>query len=142
MTDMQMKKAAVLNRLYYMEMKLSALFSLRESDRKLAEKFISMFPDGDDREMLDRCVEEAQSHYKKTSEQYLRLLSEYGRLRQQTEGIISTAGNPEYVLILTARYIEHKTWDAIAEENFFGIRTVKYKHLKALDAISIDGIEK
>ena len=66
MTDAQMEKAAVLNRLWYVEMKLSALYSLKENDRKLAEKFIKMFPDKDDKEMLDRCVEEAQSHYKRT----------------------------------------------------------------------------
>lgn len=142
MTDAQMEKAAVLNRLWYVEMKLSALYSLKENDRKLAEKFIKMFPDKDDKEMLDRCVEEAQSHYKRTSEQYMQILSQYGRLREQTERIINTANEPEYIMILTARYIEHKTWETIAEENFLGLRTVKYKYLKALDAVSIDGQEE
>ncbi|MBE6846171.1 MAG: hypothetical protein E7508_10840 [Ruminococcus sp.] len=137
MTQTQLEKATWLNRAYYIKLKLDSLYSLSQEDRRRAQSFMEMLPQKDEPAMVELCRRIADINVEKSNQKYIETLSMYNVIRVEIESAIEKIDNPEYQCLLTAHYIENKSWKQIAEENFYGLRTVKYKHLKALDAIEI-----
>lgn len=136
MTTEQMNKSAWLNRLYYLKLKLNSLYSLRESDKKNAQSLIEMIP-CKDTQLLQECRKIIEDSFRATEEKYVKLLNMYNITRHEIETAIEKIEDFELQTILIAHYLEHKPWNIIAKENYYGLRTVKYKHLKALDLVNI-----
>ncbi len=133
MTTEQMSKSTWLNRLYYLKLKVESLYSLKESERKQAKAFIEMMPVRENCGIKVECEKIIEDNLKASEEKYLKLLRLYNEVRHEIEAAIEKIDDLELQGILTSHYLEHKPWNAIAKENFYGLRTVKYKHLKALD---------
>lgn len=137
MTNEQRDKICKLNCLYYAELKLNALFSIKENDKKLARKIVNKFPDKNYESEFSECLEMTVDFYKKTVDNYISALKNYLKIREETEIIINSIDNDELSSILRYHYIEHKTWEKIAENMYYSLRTVKYKHKTALDKIKL-----
>lgn len=137
MTEQQIFKTVWLNRAYFIKLKLSALYSLKENDKKRAKSFIEMLPCKSDPEIAERCKAILEQSAIKSEEKYLHILNLYNETREETESAIEKIDDEEYQALLIAHYLDHKSWNQIARENFYGLRTVKYKHLKALDMLEI-----
>ena len=137
MTNEQLEKINVLNKLYYAEMKLKSLKSLKIDDKKRAKNFIDIFPDKSDNKAFSDYKREVCSFYKKSAGNYLIALREYLDIREKTEKIIDSAEDVELCSILRYRYLEYRTWEKIAEKMYYSLRNVKYKHKAALDKIKI-----
>lgn len=135
MTQTQLEKAAWLNRAYYVKLKLDSLYSLSQEDRRRAESFMEMLPYKDEPAMVELCRRLADKNAEKSSRRYFEILETYNAVRDEIEQAIDKIEDTEYQFLLTTHYLENKPWKQIAEENFYGVRTVKYKHLKALDAL-------
>ncbi len=135
MTTEQMDKSAWLNRLYYLKLKVNSLYSLKESERNQARTFIEMMPVRESGMISKECEKIIEDNLKADEEKYLKLMRLYNEVRQEIEDTIEKIDDYELQVILTSHYLEHKTWNVIAKENFYGLRTIKYKHLKALDLI-------
>ncbi len=125
----------MLNRLYYAETKLNAAYSVKNSDRKRAESFIKKFPEKNTGKEFEVCRKEARDFYKFSAKTYLDAFKEYRNIRVETEKIINSVNDGELSALLKYRYIDHMTWEKIAEKMFYSLRTVKYKHKTALDKI-------
>ena len=54
---------------------------------------------------------------------------------QEIRQAINAVENPNYRLILENRYLNHLTWEQIAEVMFISDRHVRRLHVKALDAV-------
>ena len=137
MTEQQISKTVWLNRAYFIKLKLDSLYSLKENDKKRAKSFINMLPCKDDSDIIERCKAISEQSALKSEEKYLHILNLYNEVRTEIESAIEKISNEEYQALLIAHYIDHKSWNQIAKENFYGLRTVKYKHLKALDMLKI-----
>lgn len=137
MTQKQLEKTAWLNRAYYIKLKLDSLYSLCQEDRRRAKSFMKMLPKKDEPAIVELCCRLADKNAEKSNQKYIEVLGAYNAIREEIEEAIDKIGNPEYQFLLTAHYLENKPWKQIAEENFYGVRTVKYKHLKALDSLNI-----
>lgn len=133
MTNEQLEKINILNRLYYAETKLNAAYSVKNSDRKRAESFIEGFPEKDNSRGFEECQKEARNFYKFSAKIYLEALKEYRQIREKTEKIINSVNDDELSALLKYRYIDYLSWEKIAEKMFYSLRTVKYKHKAALD---------
>lgn len=140
MTEQQISKTIWLNRAYFIKLKLNALYSLKESDKKSAKSFIEMLPCKSDPEIVEKCKAISEKSAIKSEEKYLQILNLYNKIREETESAIEKIDDEEYQALLIAHYIDHKSWNRIARDNYYGLRTVKYKHLKALDKLDIKNI--
>lgn len=135
MINEQIEKIDKLNRLYYAEIKLNSLYSIKVYDKKYARKIIEAFPDKSNDDALYNCRREVCDFYKKSVSNYLDALREYMSIRKETERIINSVEDDELCSILRYRYIEHMTWEKISEKMYYSLRNVKYKHKNALDKI-------
>lgn len=137
MTKEQLEKINKLNLLYYAEMKLKSTYSIKADDKKRAKNFIEKFPEKDDNKSFMECKKEAYDFYKDSSKCYLNALKEYRQIRKETEKTIDSVEDDELCALLKYHYIEYKTWEKIAEEMYYSLRTIKYKHKTALDKIKL-----
>ena len=58
-------------------------------------------------------------------------------IREEIRQAISDIHDPELEAILTRRYLLYETTQEIARQMFFNVRTIKRKHIKALEKITI-----
>ncbi len=137
MTQKQTEKIEWLNRLQFIKIKLDSLTSLKKTDQKNSVGFIENMPECDDPQIKEVCHRIAEYQAKKTAEKYIEILTLYNQVRDEIENAIEKIPDTKYQMILTSHYIENKSLAKIAQENFFSIRCVKYKHLEAIDLLEI-----
>ncbi len=126
-----MTKSIWLNRPFYFKKKLDALYSLKDMDIKQSEKLENVFPE------KQKLLEISETISRRSNEKYTKLLEDYNNIRKEVENAIEKIDDFELQALLIAHYLENKSWKTIATENYYGVRTVKYKHLKALDCLEI-----
>lgn len=141
MTTVQIKKTVWLNRLYYIKLKLDCLYSLKESDRKHAQKLMEMIPDKNDPKLSEECGKIIDDSNNSNTEKYMEILNLYNNVKNEIFSAIDVINDFELQAILISHYLEYKPWNVVASEKFYSLRTVKYKHLKALDLLNINESE-
>lgn len=55
----------------------------------------------------------------------------------EIESVINKIDNIDLRTVLTYHYLLYMTWENVAEEMNYSVRTVKYKHKKALDLVEL-----
>lgn len=135
MTEQQIIKSQWLGRVYFSRLKVKSLASLKDKDRQECESFIEKIPESCTPDMNNECCGIASAIAQRSAEKYMEALENYNKIRMEVESAIEKIDDYEYQALLTAHYIEGKTWEVISEEMYYSIRTIKYKHLKALDAL-------
>jgi len=135
LTDEQLEKIAWLNRAFHAEKKVKALGSLLERDKERAKDISANYEKNDKGRSDSRTngMEEALLMLAETEEKYNNALSEYTRCRREIETVIRELHNDELEALLSRHYLSYETWGQVSENMDCCIRTVKYKHKKALD---------
>ena len=59
------------------------------------------------------------------------------RIYSEIETVINNVEDIELRTVLTYHYLSYMTWETVAEKMNCAVRTVKYKHKKALDKVCI-----
>ena len=137
MTEQQIIKSQWLGRVYFSRLKVKSLASLKEKDKHECKDFIGSIPENCTPDMYSKCSKVAAAIAQRSAENYIEALENYNKIRMEVESAIEKISDYEYQTLLTSHYIENKTWEVISDEMFYSIRTIKYKHLKALDALQI-----
>lgn len=138
MTDEQNKKIEWLNRAKYTRNALSALERLKVEKRAMATACgINYENDG------------AQSggHKNGTEIKFINLAEveekiEYAKkelhdVHKEVESAINRVQNIELRTILINHYLNFLSWEETAEEMKYSVRSIKYKHVQALDELKI-----
>ncbi|MBQ3567173.1 MAG: hypothetical protein IJA12_08335 [Oscillospiraceae bacterium] len=116
---------AWLNRLYHAEKKLEALEQLYRSDEK-RKKHIS-----------EVCGAETEITQETdfSLPKYRKYLSEYSRIRTETENAIELLDNEILEAIFIYRYIEGFTLEQIAEKMNYSVITIKRRHKEGVQKL-------
>lgn len=139
MTDEQLEKIAWLNRAFHAEKKVKALGSLLERDKERAKDISANYEKNDKGRSDSRTngIEEILLLLAESEEKYNKALAEYTHCRREIETVIRGLHNDELEAVLSRHYLNYETWEQVAENMDYGVRTVKYKHKKALDKFAL-----
>lgn len=137
MTEKQLEKINILNKLHYAEMKLRSANSIKNNDKKLGRALLKAIPADDSENSYKNYKKEILGFYKNSAENFITAFKEYKKIREDTERLINTVSDEELAAILKYRFIEYKTWEEIASVMYFSVRTAKYKYKKALDKLIV-----
>lgn len=57
------------------------------------------------------------------------------RTKGEIKRCIATAGEPELEAVLIRRYLDFQTWEHIAEDMHYSLRTIYRRHMEAIDKV-------
>lgn len=57
------------------------------------------------------------------------------RTKDEIKRCIAAVGNPELEAVLIRRYLDFKTWEHIAEDMHYSLRTIYRRHMDAIDDV-------
>lgn len=138
MTVEQLKKMEWLNRAFYAEQKLSALFAQRDRLRTLAERITVSYegkymdkPNAAENSVENALIKIADINISidKEIQNLIEVYTEIDNAIQQIDDDVSQA-------ILKRRYLAFETMEQIAENMNYEKRTVQRKHKSALEKLS------
>ena len=143
MTDRQNRNLNKLKSVQAAETELKSRYALKTADEKRTEQFRNNFPFRCCAEEYDKCAELSESMMRNISQRYNATYAHYAAVRKEAENAIDALPASQLRQILRWRYLEYKTMEEIADMLYYSLRTVKYKHMKALEMISFpDTAEK
>lgn len=58
------------------------------------------------------------------------------RTKDEIKCCIADVGNPELEAVLIRRYLDFQTWEYIAEDMHYSLRTIRRRHMDAINAIN------
>lgn len=128
-----------LNRAYYANNKINALIAEREYNIELATKTtpsydnIGAFPSISD----NNSAEQRIFRICESNEKINREIDNLVDIKKEITDVISKiqSENDDLDAILRMHYLGLRTWEQVAEDMNWSERTVKYKHIKALQKI-------
>lgn len=125
MTDEQIKKIEWLNRANDIDKKINALAALNEKNIAIVHQYNT-----DNKELIKKI-----EHDKTTINQMIDNLTD---MKNEIYLVISSINDDELEAILIDHYLSFQTWEQVADNSHYSIRTVQYKHKQALDKLCID----
>ena len=135
MTAKQNRNLNILKSVIQAETELKNCNALKLSDEKKAEQFRNNFPFRCCTEEYEKCAELTDRFMKRAAENYNIFYKRYIVVREQAENAIDTLPDSQLREILRCRYLENMTMEEIADKLFYSLRTVKYKHARALEML-------
>ena len=135
MTDKQNRNLNILKSVIQAETELRNCNAMKLSDERKAEQFRNNFPFQCCTEEYNKCAKLSEEMMKRAAENYNNYYKRYMVVRDQAECAIDTLPDSQLREILRCRYLENMTMEDIADRLFFSVRTVKYKHAKALEML-------
>ena len=143
MTDEQIAKRNWLNRPYYAEKKLNALYDKCKRDRERAER-VSQVYGGIDKGKSDNRengTQKLMDVLTDSIEEYEKYAEEYVEIRREAEKAIATLDDAELEAIFIHRHLNYAKVDKIAEIMHYSSRTILDKYKKGLEKFAPNFIE-
>lgn len=138
MTEEQMEKAAWLNRAYHAKNALKSLERIKAEKQSIAALCgISYESDGSTSSGGSNSQERKLLNMIEIDEKINRSRQELMLTYAEVEQAINNVEDIELRNVLAYHYLSFMSWEAVAEQFPCAVRTVKYKHKKALDKVCI-----
>lgn len=138
MTEEQIEKKEWLNRAKYTENALNALERLREKKRSIAIACgINYENDGSQSGGGKNGTEIKLMDLAEVEEKIRNAKNELCETYNEVERAINAVDSTELRTVLINHYLNYMSWERTASEMGYSLRSVKYKHLEALDRIVI-----
>ena len=87
------------------------------------------------KELCESCGEDVPS-YREYAKELFRQIDKLLLISREITQAVSKVDNPLYRTILTARYINFKTWEEIADDLEFNLRGLYRLHKRALESMN------
>lgn len=143
MTDEQKAKRDWLNRPYYAEKKLNALYDKCKRDRERAER-VSQVYGGIDKGKSDNRengTQKLMDVLTDSIEEYDKYSEEFAVARREVESAIETLNDDELEAIFIHRHLNYENVDKIANIMHYSYKTIKRKYLEGLNKMSPNVLE-
>jgi len=134
MNDEQKAKIAWLRRAFYAEKKVKALEMKLERDRSLAER-ISRSYSGISGTASGNSTEDALIRLADTQQQAQEQLVRLETIRKEISLAIAEIDDDDLQAVLMWHYLNYLTFEQTAEKMNYDVRTVRRKHVKALEKV-------
>lgn len=85
-------------------------------------------------------TENAFADYAETKAEYEKKLAKLNQVRKEVRLAIDSVDDDELHTVLYWHYLKLMTWEQVAEKMNYSVRTVKRKHIRALEKLSLDVI--
>ncbi|MDE5564437.1 MAG: hypothetical protein K2I93_04725 [Oscillospiraceae bacterium] len=128
MTTEQLKKTNWLNRAFHAEKAAKAWLAKLERDRSDAERIKQNFSQDAVKDVLDRLSI--------TEQRTLDRISELTQILDEVTVAIVAVDDLDMQSILVRHYLVYESWEQVAEEMHYDLRTVQRKHKQALDRVA------
>ncbi len=129
MTAEQLSKVHWLNRAFHAEKAAKAWLAKLERDRCDAERIRQSFSQDVVKDVLDRLAV--------TEQRTLDRISELTQIRDEVTAAIVAVDDLDMQAILVRHYLLYESWEQVAEEMHYDLRTVQRKHKQALDRVVV-----
>lgn len=133
MTTEQLAKIQWLNRAFHAEKNYKAWLAKLERDRSIAER-LTRSTDGTG-SPSDNGTETALIRLADTEQRTQERLQELVRIREEITVVIEAVPDLDAQTILIRHYLAYETFEQIAERMHYDERTIRRKHLKALEKV-------
>lgn len=133
MTTEQLAKIQWLNRAFHAEKNYKAWLAKLERDRSIAER-LARSTDGTG-SPSDNGTETALIRLADTEQRTQERLQELVRIREEITVVIEAVPDLDAQTILVRHYLAYETFEQIAERMRYDERTIRRKHLKALEKV-------
>lgn len=133
MTETQKHKSAWLSRPNVIRYSLISEYGLSANDKKRAANLIAQAPkeaQKEVRKILDGITAENEKRY-------IEIVNLYEKVRRETEAAISGV-DYKFRWLLISHYLDGQNWNAMARTFGMSLRNLKYRHITALDMVSIE----
>ena len=138
MTEQQIERIRWLNRAFHADKIARAWVEKRECDRSLAERIRSGLASGTGGSGSDNSTENALLRLAETEHETELRLAELVQIRDEIAQAIATVDDDDMQAILMWHYLMYETFERIAEKMNYSERTVRRKHLIALDKVVLE----
>lgn len=133
MTIDQLAKIQWLNRAFHAEKNYKAWLAKLERDRSIAER-LTRSTDGTG-SPSGNSTEISLIQLADTEKRTLERLQELVRIREEITAVIQAIPDLDAQTILIRHYLAYETFEQIAERMHYDERTIRRKHLKALEKV-------
>lgn len=138
MTNEQDKKAIWLNRVRRAN-RIANCWRARLNDAKIRAERTARST-GDTNGTNVNGTENAFVDYAETKAEYEKKLAKLNQVRKEVRLAIDLVDDDELHMVLYWHYLKLMTWEQVAEKMNYSVRTVKRKHIRALEKLSLDVI--
>lgn len=128
MTIEQLEKIEWLNRPYHANNKVNSLLAAKEQNKKLKD-----IASGGSMEKAEEIIKLIESNENKIDEYVDSVVA----MRTEVSQAIEAVNDDDCEAVLNNHYLGYLTWEKTAEVMHYAVRTIKDKHKKALDKITI-----
>ncbi len=133
MTTEQLAKIQWLNRAFHAEKNYKAWLAKLERDRSIAER-LTRSTDGTG-SPSGNSTEISLIQLADTEKRTLERLQELVRIREEITAVIQAIPDLDAQTILIRHYLAYETFEQIAERMHYDERTIRRKHVKALEKV-------
>ena len=137
MTTEQLERIRWLNRAFHAEKAAKAWLAKLERDKSLAER-ITHGAGSSGGTPSGNSTEDALIRLATTERETQQRLRELVAIRDEITAVISKIGDYDMQAILVRHYLAYETFELIAEKMHYNERTVRRKHLAAIDKIVLE----
>lgn len=138
MTEEQIEKTVWLNRAFRAKHAIGALESVRNEKRSMAALCgMDYENDGSTNGSGENRQEQKNINLCEIDHKIDQARKKLIRIYSEIETVINNVEDIELRTVLTYHYLSYMTWETVAEKMNCSVRTVKYKHKKALDKVCI-----
>ncbi len=140
MTREEREKQKSLNRYRDISLEIERMIEERAREYSKACKITPVYTDmpkqtsGDNK--LQRAIEKLLEEDQRLAEK----ITEYLTAKREIEAEIETVEDEQLRCLLRYRYIDHLTWEKIAEEMHYSVQHTYKLHIKALEKIKCDSM--
>ncbi|MDE6784121.1 MAG: DUF1492 domain-containing protein [Ruminococcus sp.] len=134
MTDEQKKKTKWLNRVRRAN-RIAEYWRARLNDAKIrAERTSRSTGNTNGTKVND--TENVFADYVETKAEYEKKLANLNQIRKEVKSVIDSVDDDELHTVLYWHYLKFMTWEQVAEKMHYSVRTIKRKHIRALEKLS------
>ena len=128
MTQEQLGKIEWLTRAFHANNKANSLLAVKEQNKKLKD-----IASGGSMEKAEEIIKLIESNENKIDEYVDSVVA----MRTEVSQAIEAVNDDDCEAVLNNHYLGYLTWEKTAEVMHYAVRTIKDKHKKALDKITI-----
>ena len=139
MTNEQKKKVIWLNRVRKTT-RIANYWRARLDDAKIRAERTARSTGNTNTDTNMNGTENAFADYAETKAEYEKKLAKLNQIRKEVRLVIDSVDDDELHTVLYWHYLKLMTWEQVAEKMHYSVRTIKRKHIRALEKLSLDVI--
>ncbi len=137
MTAEQLEKIKWLNRAFYAEKAAKAWLAKLERDRSLAERLSRCSAGTGNGNGAGNSTQNSLIRLAETERETGEKLAALCRIRDEITEAVAAVDDPDLQAVLVRHYLAYETWEVVAEQMHYSVRSIRYKHKAALDKVCI-----